>query len=156
LTDVTSSQVLDRLVDRWDWLDVDVATGLAVQTDVDALTQLVQSLADNARSHGANRVRVAVAHELPFEPDHTVGNPPADPIYFLIADDGPGIDEDFLPRAFEKFEKRARSSGTGLGLYLVRMMVEALEGHLAVSTGPNGTTMAVGIPAGVGVLEEAL
>lgn len=155
LADTAADQILGRLADRWDWLDVTLGSDVVVQTDLDVLIQLIQSLADNARAHGATQIRVAAARELPFEPDHAVGHRPADPIYFLVSDNGPGIDHDFLPRAFEKFEKRGRGSGTGLGLYLVRVMADAIEGHVAVSTGPSGTTMAVGVPAGARVFEEA-
>lgn len=155
LTEIPADQVLQRLAGRWEWLDVAPTTGITVESDRDALIQLIHSLADNARSHGAERVGVTVARDLPFVPDHTVGKEPDDPVYFLIKDDGPGIDHDFLPRAFEKFEKRGRTSGTGLGLYLVRMMAEAIDGYLAVSTSPSGTTMAVGVPSGAAVLEEA-
>ncbi|MEX2278866.1 MAG: HAMP domain-containing sensor histidine kinase [Acidimicrobiia bacterium] len=155
LTEVAADEILDRLGKRWDWLDVQSGSDLMVQTDTDALTQLVQSLADNAMSHGASRIRVSAQRELGFVPDHTVGEPPADPIFFLVADDGPGIDLDFLPRAFEKFEKRGSSSGTGLGLYLVRMIAAAIDGYLAVSTASGGTTIAVGVPAAAAVLEDA-
>lgn len=155
LTDSPADQILRRLAGRGDWLEVDAGPLVSVETDTDALVQLIQSLADNARSHGATHIRVSCQRELPFVPDHTVGDAPADPVYFLISDNGPGIDPEFLPRAFEKFEKRGRTSGTGLGLYLVRMMAEAIDGYLAVSTGPSGTTMAVGVPAGAAVLEHA-
>ena len=155
LTEIPADHVLQRLAGRWSWLDVTPTTGITVESDGDALVQLIHSLADNARSHGADRIGLTVSHELPFVPDHTVGAAPHHPVYFLITDDGPGIDHDFLPRAFEKFEKRGRTSGTGLGLYLVRMMAEAIDGYLAVSTSPSGTTMAVGVPSGAAVLEEA-
>ena len=155
LTDSPADQILRRLTGRREWLEVQDRPGVTVETDTDALVQLIQSLVDNARSHGATHIRVSCQRELPFVPDHTVGVAPAEPVYFLISDDGPGIDPDFLPRAFEKFEKRGRTSGTGLGLYLVRMMADAIDGYLAVSTGTSGTTMAVGVPAGAAVLEHA-
>jgi signal transduction histidine kinase len=69
----------------------------------------------------------------------------------MVEDDGPGIDHPFLPRAFEKFEKSSFSAGTGLGLYVARLMVEAIEGAILVTTGPNGTTMTVAVPLPVGV-----
>lgn len=155
LTDSPSDRILRRLAGRWDWLEIDDGPVVTVATDTDALVQLIQSLADNARSHGATHIRVFCQRDLPFVPDLTVGDAPSDPVYFVIADDGPGIDPDFLPRAFEKFEKRGRTSGTGLGLYLVRMMADAIDGYLAVSTGSGGTTIAVGVPAGAAVLEHA-
>jgi two-component system OmpR family sensor kinase len=64
-----------------------------------------------------------------------------------VEDDGPGIDPHFLPRAFEKFEKHSSSSGTGLGLYMARLMVEALDGSISVSTSPSGTTFQIAVPA---------
>lgn len=117
-----------------------------VNTDPQALIQLLLSLADNATTHGATSVTVEVERTLPFVSMQAVGNEPSPALYFLVRDNGPGIDHDFLPRAFDKFEKQSRSSGTGLGLYLARLMAEAIEGSILVHTEPAGTTMAVAIP----------
>jgi signal transduction histidine kinase len=76
-----------------------------------------------------------------------LGTPPETAVFFTVADDGPGIDPEFLPRAFEKFEKNSFNSGTGLGLYLVRLMVEALSGAIGVRTTPQGTTFQIALPA---------
>jgi signal transduction histidine kinase len=115
-------------------------------TDVDTLAHLLVSLADNARTHGASEVAIKVSERLPFDPMVEVGTRPKDAFYFLIGDNGPGIDTEFVSHIFEKFEKRGRASGTGLGLYLARLMVEGIEGSISVSTGPHGTVMAVGVP----------
>lgn len=115
-------------------------------TDVDTLSALLVSLSDNARTHGATKVEIAPCEGLPFEPQVEVGNRPAAATYFLIHDNGPGIEPEFIPHIFEKFEKRGTASGTGLGLYLAKLMVEGLDGSISVETGPNGTTMAVGVP----------
>ncbi|MEX2250838.1 MAG: PAS domain-containing sensor histidine kinase [Acidimicrobiia bacterium] len=117
-----------------------------VHTDPQPLIQLLLSLADNAFTHGATRVELDVARSLPFTPMQTVGAELTSGLYFLVQDNGPGIDPEFLPRAFDKFEKQSRSSGTGLGLYLARLMVEAIEGSILVCTGPEGTVIAVAIP----------
>jgi two-component system OmpR family sensor kinase len=69
----------------------------------------------------------------------------------LVSDDGPGIPPEFLPRIFEKFEKHSSSPGTGLGLYLARMMIEALEASLAVTTSDSGTVMAIAVPVSAAV-----
>jgi signal transduction histidine kinase len=74
-----------------------------------------------------------------------IGSPSDAGIWVAVRDDGPGIDLEFLPRIFEKFEKRSDSPGTGLGLYLARLIAEAIGASIAVKTGPNGTTMAVGV-----------
>ncbi|MCI0425632.1 MAG: ATP-binding protein, partial [Actinobacteria bacterium] len=52
----------------------------------------------------------------------------------------------FLPRIFEKFEKSSFSPGTGLGLYMARMIVEALDGSIAVETSQSGTTFQISLP----------
>jgi len=120
---------------------------LVLRTDPTSVVNLVQSLADNAYTHGATQVTVRTADYLPFDPQIEVGICPNEAVYFLIEDDGPGIHPDFLPRAFEKFEKHSRSSGTGLGLYIARMMVDALSGAILISTSEQGTTVAVALPS---------
>jgi len=120
--------------------------GAYVRTDPRTLSQLIDSLTDNAFTHGATQVELAHTNCVPFTPMMEVGNRPEPAVCFLVRDNGPGIDLDFLPRAFEKFEKHGPSLGTGLGLYVARIMVEALQGSLAVVTSPEGTTMAVAVP----------
>lgn len=119
---------------------------MKVETDRTTLVQLASSLADNALQHGAATVQLSTSSRLPFESMLEVGMRPDPCLYLLVCDDGPGIDPGFLPRAFEKFEKRSFSSGTGLGLYLARLMAEALGASISVTTGTQGTTMAIGIP----------
>ena len=123
--------------------DTDLAPLL---TDVDTLAHLIVSLADNARTHGASQVAIKVLEHLPFDPMVEVGTRPKEALYFLISDNGPGIESEFVSHIFEKFEKRGRASGTGLGLYLAKLMVEGIEGSISVSTGEGGTVMAVGVP----------
>ena len=127
-------------------IDGDHLAAETINTDPQALIQLLLSLADNAITHGASAVAVEVERTLPFIPMQAVGAEPSSGIYFLVRDNGPGIDQEFLPRAFDKFEKHSRSSGTGLGLYLARLMAEAIDGAILVHTGAEGTVMAVAIP----------
>lgn len=115
-------------------------------TDVETLAHLLVSLADNARTHGASQVDIEVSEGLPFEPLVEVGARPAQAVYFLIRDNGPGVDAAFVPHMFEKFEKRGRASGTGLGLYMAKLMVEGIQGSISVWTDAHGTTVAVGVP----------
>ncbi len=128
-------------------LQVEAPAGDAsIETDPEGLVALISSLADNALSHGASTVTLRLAETLPFDPVAMVGTTPANAVHLLVVDDGPGIDPAFAPRLFEKFEKSSPSSGTGLGLYLARLMVEAMRGSIAVGTGPHGTTMAISVP----------
>jgi signal transduction histidine kinase len=119
--------------------------GATVVTDATTLTQLVASLVDNALTHGATSVEIVVSDTPPAAADHVVGEVRPGDVYVMVVDDGPGIDPGFLPRAFEKFEKQSFSSGTGLGLYLARMMADSMGSPIVVATSDLGTTMAIGL-----------
>ena len=69
-----------------------------------------------------------------------------------VADTGPGIDPEILPRIFERFfrgdvaHSRA-SGGTGLGLALVRNLLRSMGGRISVQSTPGlGTTFLVELP----------
>lgn len=150
LHETTMDEIVDRLRRSRPRFEVESepdSNQLSLQTDPTSVVNLIQSLADNAYTHGADRVTVRTARQLPFDPMLEVGERPTDAVYFLVEDDGPGIDEEFLPRAFEKFEKQSRSSGTGLGLYIARMITDAIDGSLLVSTSSAGTILAIALPA---------
>lgn len=143
---VPLDDVLDRVESVAGGVERAVAPDVIVRTDATTLPEIVGILAENARTHGATRVRVRAEHELGFDPLVEVGDRPEPHIVIAVDDDGPGIDPAFLPRAFEKFEKSSRSPGTGLGLYLVHMMAAAIGASVAVTTSPSGTTVAVLVP----------
>jgi signal transduction histidine kinase len=66
------------------------------------------------------------------------------------SDDGRGVDEEELPRLFERFYRgdRARASrGTGLGLAIVKHVVAAAGGDVEATGGPNrGLHVVCGFP----------
>ena len=123
---------------------------ISVQTDTRTLSLVINSLADNARTHGAMNVAIEARLEPLVEPMMELGDRPVTAVFLTVGDDGPGIEPEFLPRAFEKFEKNSFSSGTGLGLYMVHMMVVALGGSIGVNTSPAGTTFQIALPARIG------
>lgn len=62
-----------------------------------------------------------------------------------VEDDGPGIEEQHLPRLFERFYRvdpgRSRQlGGTGLGLSIAKHLVEAMEGRISVKSEPGKGT----------------
>ena len=78
-----------------------------------------------------------------------------------IRDSGEGIDAAFLPHVFEPFQQDGSSAplhkGLGLGLSIVKYLVEAHGGHVSVSSAGKGQGTSVRVslpitPAGVGVL----
>ena len=65
-----------------------------------------------------------------------------DSLVLTVADRGPGIPADSLPRIFDKFYRvpNSRPGGTGLGLSLVKGFVEAQGGKVVAKNRPGGGT----------------
>jgi two-component system, OmpR family, sensor kinase len=74
-----------------------------------------------------------------------------------IADKGPGVPPEILPRLFERFVTgEARRGGTGLGLYLAHRIAVMHGGDLTVaSTLGEGTRMSLLLPCGGGPAKDA-
>lgn len=116
--------------------------------DPDQLTQVVGNLLENARRYGGGRARIAL-ERVDREP---VLRGPAWAL--SVADEGPGIASEHLPRLTERFYRvdahRSRAQGgTGLGLAIVKHIVQRHRGRLRIDSRPGrGTTVTVLLPAG--------
>ena len=124
--------------------DVDVPEDLQpVRGDRGQLVQMLDNLIGNAVRYGCNGPgsRIAVA-----------AKPGGRGIILTIADHGPGIPREHLPRLTERFYRvdaaRSRESGgTGLGLAIVKHIVERHKGLLDIrSTVGVGTVVSVELP----------
>jgi signal transduction histidine kinase len=74
-----------------------------------------------------------------------------DTLAVSVADTGPGIPEEELPRIFERFYRvpgaERRAAGAGLGLSITRQIIEVHGGTLDVtSEGEKGTTFTITLP----------
>jgi two-component system phosphate regulon sensor histidine kinase PhoR len=75
-----------------------------------------------------------------------------DHIEIRVEDTGVGIPPEELPKIFDRFyrvkhPKTRRVTGTGLGLYIVKGIVEALQGTIDVESVPDqGTTFKIILP----------
>ncbi|MGH9076288.1 MAG: sensor histidine kinase [Acidimicrobiales bacterium] len=147
--DVSFDQIVNRAVERAQRRNVsltfDVATAPGmVRAQPALLERAVLNVLDNAAkwSPAGGQVEVRLARGDRWELD--------------IADRGPGIAEEDLPRVFDRFFRsdQARSMpGSGLGLAIVRQIVESHGGHVtATSPAGGGTLVHLELPT---VAEEA-
>ncbi|MGE0040745.1 MAG: nitrogen regulation protein NR(II) [Vicinamibacterales bacterium] len=132
-------------------VDVQVPADLpSIHGDHHQLTQVFANLLINAyealdgRGTVAIRARVtALAAEGALAPD---GHTPVATAIVEVADDGPGVPPEVAERLFNPFFT-TKPQGSGLGLAVVRKIVDAHDGRIDVSTRlDHGTTFRVTLP----------
>ena len=119
---------------------IDCPRDLRVQADPAYLDEIVINLVENAGKYGAPPITVS-AHQA------------GEVVELAVADHGPGVAEDFVPRLFERYSRPTDTSdhpsGSGLGLYLVDKLAHALGGSVRYEPNePNGSRFIVTLPAG--------
>jgi signal transduction histidine kinase len=111
--------------------------GVSLQLLADGDGPLVRLAADRMLQVLANLIPNAIKHS-PAGAMVTLGlQVAAQRVRVRVSDRGPGIDPAFRSRMFEKFAQadgsdRRAHGGTGLGLYLTRMLVQRMDGHIDV------------------------
>lgn len=100
----------------------------AAYADRDKLRQVLSNLLENAVRHGDGAVTIGVAARTGREAGVVV----------TIDDEGPGIPAEQVGRVFTRFWRGNRRGGTGLGLYIVKGIVEAHGGSISVDRSPAG------------------
>ncbi|MFF3747053.1 ATP-binding protein [Streptomyces kronopolitis] len=98
--------------------------------DPDKVDQVLGNLLENAVRHGEGTVTIEVG---PVS-DATS----AEGTSVTVSDEGPGIPEESMSRVFTRFWRGSKRGGTGLGLYIVKGIVEAHGGTITVGRAPAG------------------
>jgi two-component system, OmpR family, sensor histidine kinase TrcS len=146
LADLVVNAVNDAAVaaPTHDWIKDLPDEPVWIRGDHDRLHQLVSNLLTNARLHTPPGVTVTTAiacHSFRLEAPYAE---------LTVADDGPGIDADLLPRLFERFVRadpsRTNGSGIGLGLAIVSSIVKAHHGSVTAESTEGRTVFRVQLP----------
>ncbi|MEU6849669.1 ATP-binding protein [Actinacidiphila alni] len=118
----------------------------ALWADPDKVDQVLGNLLENAVRHGEGTVTIDVAPSYAPQERRCTGTA------VTVSDEGPGIPEESMGRVFTRFWRGSKRGGTGLGLYIVKGIVEAHGGTIAVGRAPGGGAqfrfiLPVGAPA---------
>lgn len=119
---------------------------MEAEIDAHRIAEVVSNLVTNALRavavHGLIQIRVTARPE-----GETASRPGGGMVVVEVEDDGVGIPPDELDVVFDRFQKGAHSTGSGLGLTISRDLVEAHGGSIDVtSTEGVGTVMTVRLP----------
>ena len=134
--------VLGRAEQRKIEVTIDVAQHVVALADPEGVERAVINLVDNAIKYGREGGEVTISA---VRRDASVE--------IVVSDDGPGIDPKHLPRLFERFYRvdpgRSRQhGGAGLGLSIVKHLVESMDGSISVeSTLGKGARFVIVLPA---------
>jgi signal transduction histidine kinase len=114
-----------------------------IAADADQLECVISNVVENAYQSLDRSGSVQVSmHRAASESEDAEG------IEIRVEDDGPGMDEPTLERAFVPFFT-TRTQGTGLGLPLCERLVRELDGSIRISSQPGeGTTVVIRLPEG--------
>ena len=110
----------------------DINDPLPIDADRDRITQVISNLLNNAIKFTSKKtegiISVSAERKNSNQGEEVIVN---------IKDTGEGINPEILPRLFTKFATRS-FSGTGLGLYISKSIVEAHDGKMWAENNPNG------------------
>jgi signal transduction histidine kinase len=108
---------------------------VTVEADSDRLQQVLSNLLENARKNAPSTEPILVKTEL-------VDDEGSARVRVSVIDHGPGVDPESVERIFDKFVRGDDSAvtGTGLGLYIVRRIVEAHHGRIWCESTPGSQT----------------
>ena len=130
--------------DRWEEknidLDIDIPEGIHIKADEELLSIVWNNLLSNALKFTENGGKITVSLR-----------PGADSVTVSIRDNGIGMDPEMQNHIFEKFYQGDTShaaKGNGLGLALVKRIIDITGGEIRVKSAPGeGTEFTVILPA---------
>ncbi|HEX4578515.1 MAG TPA: HAMP domain-containing sensor histidine kinase [Candidatus Dormibacteraeota bacterium] len=121
--------------------ETSIADGLRARGDADRLAQVLSNLLQNAARYTPRAGHVCLSAE-----------PRDDEALVIVTNSGEGIPPGDLPRVFERFYRvdKSRASargGAGIGLAIVKQLVEADDGEVGADSQPGATRFWFRLPA---------
>lgn len=107
-----------------------------VLIDYDRIFRVLVNLCDNSRKalYDGGTLQIEVS-------------PKGDYYQIRVIDDGDGINPELLGKIFDPFASFSRAGGTGLGMLIVKNIIEAHEGTVSVESKEHlGTTVSIMLP----------
>jgi len=132
-------------------IELDVARGIPLMDgDDNQLCQVFTNLLTNAfeamNGRGHVWLRAALAAVEPDPHGASDAAPPAPAVVIDVIDDGPGVSTELSDKIFNPFFT-TKTTGSGLGLPIVRKIVDAHDGRIDLSSTPGqGTRFRVTLP----------
>ncbi|MBU2358504.1 MAG: hypothetical protein KKB02_06175, partial [Alphaproteobacteria bacterium] len=120
---------------------IDDAPSAAVMVDADRFHQSLVNLLSNAVKFTPAGSAITMRCNW-----HTTG------VRISVSDQGPGISDEFRDRIFSQFQQANATvtrdvGGTGLGLYITRAIIEAMDGQISFDSVPGeGATFHIDLP----------
>ena len=117
-------------------LETEVPQSMSCILDMERMVRVLVNLLDNARKASARGSSVKLEVQEA-----------ASGAVFIIADQGEGMSEEVRRQMFEPFYSSSASGGTGLGMVVVKNVIEAHRGRLEVESTPGrGTRITMSVP----------
>jgi signal transduction histidine kinase len=130
-------RVRERLRSKGITLEIQNEVEELVLLDHNRLLRVLANLVDNARKAMPRGGKIALE----------VSHGSSGWFRLKVADSGEGMKKEVLERIFEPFYSSSREAGTGLGMVIVKQIVEAHEGSIVVESEPRkGTTVLITLP----------
>ncbi len=111
-------------------IDTSALDDVSAWVDPVHLGQVLTNLLTNAAKYGGDEVVVSATTSL-------------DRVHVSVADNGPGVEPDFVPHLFDRFSRAPGSRGggqrgSGLGLHIVRDLLAANDGTIRYARATSG------------------
>lgn len=114
----------------------DTGSGMVVSADKNRLTQVIENIVNNARKYAKTELEISVVQSGKQAELH-------------FRDFGPGIPDEDVPFIFDKFYRGKNcgsEQGSGLGLYIVKYVMEQLDGTVRLQKHKDGQEIILTLP----------